>query len=147
MKNEPPLTDADTVPGKARSEITLYSLRNEFKLLGYEATMSVSGKHPDSLDGMWGYVMNVDNLKTMTFSKPARVVAYELTTTIWDGKGTAPAISSDGPAVPRIGEDIWKFAEHRSATKTDGWMLTNLWVAFAPFKWGEIAGLEGIPWP
>ena len=155
MKDEPLLPEADTVPGKTRGEIAIYSLRNEFKLLGYEATMAVSGKHPDSLDGMWGYLITDDNLKKtteenlkkMTFPKPARVVAYELTTTSWDGKGMAPTISSDGTTAPRIGEDILQFAKHRNATKTDAWMLTNLWVAFAPFKWAEISGSEGIPWP
>jgi hypothetical protein len=81
----------------------------------------------------------------MRFPKPGRVVAYELKST-WDGKGTAPSISSDSRVQLNIGEDLRTFA-NRHNSEISGWKLMGLWIVYAPFKWEEIYGSEQLTWP
>jgi len=109
--------------------------------------VQATGQGVGSLDGVWSYVLNDDNLKRMSFAKPGRVVAYELTASSWDGSGVPPATAVPGAEKPRVGDDLKTFAQRREASKTSDWLMTKVWIAFAPFKMQEIVGLERIPWP
>lgn len=128
------MSNAERLPSRSYSEPVVFSLRDQFKALGLEAIMAVN----ESLDGMWSYVLDETNYGRMTFQKPGRVLAYELKAPNWNGQGKPPAIASDGKLESKVGWELKDFARSRNETKTADWILTNLWIVFAPFKWDAI---------
>jgi hypothetical protein len=134
----------DTIPGRPRSEVRIYSIADEFRRINMGHLIAVSPTGT-SLDSMLNYLTDDSVVNQMAFKQPCRIIAYELSTT-WDGKGLAPPMTSDGQTRYRVGEQLKVFATSRVKTKMDNWVLTNNWVAFAPFKQEEIYDTEDVPW-
>lgn len=128
------MTDAEKIPGRPYVEPVVFSLRDQIKKMGLAEIVTVSG----SLDSVWSYVLDDTNFEKTTFPKPGRVLAYELKAPNWDGQGKPPAITSDGKLEPKVGMELRDFAKDRTATKTNDWILSDLWIVSAPYKWQAI---------
>ena len=115
---------------RSSGEPVVFSLREQFKTLKLEALLTIK----ESFDSMWSDVLDDTNYGNMTFKKPGRVMAYELKAPKWNGEGKPPAIALDGKLESRVGWELKDFARSRNATKTADWILTDLWIIFAPFK-------------
>jgi hypothetical protein len=136
------------MPGRPLPRPSIYSFRDELAYLRQIGAIVLNDDLMDNYDFTLQLLKGDEETlvaNAMRFPKPGKVVAYELKST-WDGKGTAPSISSDSRVQLNIGEDLRTFA-NRHNSEISGWKLMGLWIVYAPFKWEEIYGSEQLTWP